>query len=183
MDYIAHYGIKGQKWGVRRYQNPDGTLTVEGKRRTTTYAAPKSSENPYSARRTAKIHKRAEQLETASFKMNNVGKVYGTNSFQFRMARANQHAAADRYLSATKDRSRSAYHNRMLIGQALAGPVGQLAAASTKKGRAALNSYMNRLDEVKAYADIMSQVETQLGSDFIEGVWQDKGMSRRPDRY
>lgn len=30
---LYHYGIKGQKWGVRRYQNPDGTLTEEGKRR------------------------------------------------------------------------------------------------------------------------------------------------------
>ena len=31
--YLAHHGIKGQKWGVRRYQNPDGSLTEEGKRR------------------------------------------------------------------------------------------------------------------------------------------------------
>lgn len=31
--YIAHHGVKGQKWGVRRYQNPDGTLTLEGKKR------------------------------------------------------------------------------------------------------------------------------------------------------
>lgn len=30
-DYIKHYGIEGQKWGVRRYQNPDGSLTEEGK--------------------------------------------------------------------------------------------------------------------------------------------------------
>ena len=31
--YIAHFGIKGQKWGDRRYQNPDGTYTEEGKAR------------------------------------------------------------------------------------------------------------------------------------------------------
>lgn len=28
---LKHYGIEGQKWGIRRYQNPDGTLTAEGK--------------------------------------------------------------------------------------------------------------------------------------------------------
>ena len=30
-EHLAHHGIKGQKWGVRRYQNDDGTLTSEGK--------------------------------------------------------------------------------------------------------------------------------------------------------
>ncbi len=32
-NYLAHHGIKGQKWGVRRYQNEDGTLTALGKQR------------------------------------------------------------------------------------------------------------------------------------------------------
>lgn len=32
-EYLAHYGIKGQKWGIRRFQNPDGTLTAEGLKR------------------------------------------------------------------------------------------------------------------------------------------------------
>ena len=31
--YLAHHGILGMKWGVRRYQNEDGTLTEAGKSR------------------------------------------------------------------------------------------------------------------------------------------------------
>lgn len=32
-NYLEHHGIKGQKWGTRRFQNEDGTLTAEGKDR------------------------------------------------------------------------------------------------------------------------------------------------------
>lgn len=32
-DELMHYGVIGQKWGVRRYQNADGTLTAKGKAR------------------------------------------------------------------------------------------------------------------------------------------------------
>lgn len=31
--YLKHWGIKGMKWGVRRYQNKDGSLTELGKKR------------------------------------------------------------------------------------------------------------------------------------------------------
>ena len=38
MDYLEirelyHHGIKGQRWGIRRFQNEDGSLTAEGKQR------------------------------------------------------------------------------------------------------------------------------------------------------
>lgn len=32
-NYLYHHGILGQRWGIRRFQNPDGTRTEAGKNR------------------------------------------------------------------------------------------------------------------------------------------------------
>lgn len=36
-DELEHHGILGQKWGIRRYQNKDGTLTEAGKKKLQKY--------------------------------------------------------------------------------------------------------------------------------------------------
>ena len=42
---LYHWGIKGQKWGIRRYQNEDGTLTEAGKKRYNTNSGNSTSQN------------------------------------------------------------------------------------------------------------------------------------------
>lgn len=44
-NYLEHHGIKGQKWGTRRFQNEDGSLTPEGKER---YSLGSSGKNSFS---------------------------------------------------------------------------------------------------------------------------------------
>ncbi len=53
--FLSHHGILGQKWGVRRYQNADGTLTSAGKKRYNTEA---DTRNRY--------EKRADRLKEKS---------------------------------------------------------------------------------------------------------------------
>ena len=58
---LMHHGVKGMKWGVRRYQNKDGSLTSKGKKHytddTDTYNNAENSKNPITRHKQNLINK------------------------------------------------------------------------------------------------------------------------------
>ena len=57
-DYLAHFGIKGMKWGVRRFQSKSGKLTSAGKKRYYTKNQRDIDEAMYGKRGVKRIEKR-----------------------------------------------------------------------------------------------------------------------------
>ncbi len=57
---LQHHGIKGQKWGVRRYQNEDGSLTAKGKQR---YGTQENFERQYPQESKKKMKKAKGEVD------------------------------------------------------------------------------------------------------------------------
>lgn len=78
---VRHHGIKGQKWGVRRFQNADGSLTAAGKQRVSEIKKRTDSKNRgtlSNAQLKAKIERLQleKQLRELTNQEVNSGKVY-----------------------------------------------------------------------------------------------------------
>ena len=76
-NYISHHGILGMKWGVRRYQNPDGSLTPAGEKR---YGKGIGGEKEYQS---------ARRYKPKGFKDKTDRKIYRTMSLVYGKKAAN----------------------------------------------------------------------------------------------
>ena len=75
--YLAHHGVKGQRWGVRRFQNPDGSLTEKGKRRMKT------------------LQGKSDKLDAKKAKLNSPKNMVKLS--QYKSLSADRHAAANQH--------------------------------------------------------------------------------------
>ena len=67
---LWHHGIMGMKWGIRRYQNPDGSLTIAGKIRYGNKNRLEASVN----KKAAKLQRKYNDLTGKSIRQNNAAK-------------------------------------------------------------------------------------------------------------
>lgn len=93
-DELAHYGIAGMKWGIRRYQNPDGTLTPAGRRR---YGTAENLERGMTKKQAA-VHDTEKQAAINSGKTSEVQK-FSSELTRDEMAHALQRIRDEQTLS------------------------------------------------------------------------------------
>lgn len=71
-DELMHHGVKGQKWGRRRYQNKDGSLTPEGRKR---YGTSESFDRVYPTEVNSRIGSVAKSTRESAKAMDEINKV------------------------------------------------------------------------------------------------------------
>ena len=122
--YLVHFGIKGQRWGVRRFQNPDGSL------------------NSLGLRNKAKQESKVQRKEL--HKMNQTGKKsilgptgsYSTNrrTMSRRVKRAQQYMTKNSSLSLSEALAKSTAHDKA-VTKAWVGTLGTVLAGSILIGQ------------------------------------------------
>lgn len=138
---LQHSGIKGMKWGVRRYQNKDGTLTEAGKKRYNKEMEKLKAEEKILKNR-QKTQAKLDKLEAKKREIEEQKR-----ALDGKVPRERKHPAASKQPSHSPKRK----------------PVGEMTDEE-------LNSVVQRLTNEKKYREFNPE-QVSKGRKFVEGMW------------
>lgn len=150
-DYLAHHGILGMKWGIRRYQNADGSLTAEGKLRYNPDGSKKTHKERKEAVKKDKQRKKAldkaRKARDEKQKQEKLEKEF--NEKKTKILKSGKASEVAKYKGQMSNQELSEALNRIRWEADL----DRMANAETKSGFDKIDSYMNKARTVKNWVD------------------------------
>lgn len=162
-DYLAHYGILGMKWGIRRFQNRDGSLTPEGRKRLG-ISEKNPRHTPSNARKKAKTA--ASNLEKA--RQAKAAKKEFEENKQRALEKGNATEVL-KYKGSLTNQELQAAFNRINLERQLS----SIAASETKSTWDKVDSIVSKAGKLKTYADKGIEIYNLLAK--INNSFADEG--------
>ena len=154
-EYLAHHGTKGQRWGVRRFQNPDGSLTAAGKLRYSVGNGGRSIRKKVDPKSAAKLKKR-QVKEAAKLKRLKIKEAAKNEKRKEKLEKKKSHMTNEEYVKTLSDEELKKINNRVIaentwlknhpekktVGRYIADDL--LKPAFEKAMKEQVNSYVNK---------------------------------------
>lgn len=178
--YLAHHGILGMKWGIRRFQNKDGSLTTAGERRYSGGNGKNPRHKPTSARKLAK--QRAANLEKAR-----QAKATKKEFEEEKKKALESGSAADvlKYKGKLSNLELQNAFNRINLEQQLS----TLAQREVKTGWDKMDSLMNKVGKVTDYSNkaismynVIAKVNNSFSDNKMRPIDGGGGEKKDPDK-
>lgn len=145
-EFLEHHGIKGQRWGIRQYQNLDGSLTAAGrKKKAKQYQDLLNAQDKEATRQIGRVMKSTSSAERASARGNqkkaerkareaieaaNLWKEIDTYTWKTFVD-----AVSEGYSVTSKNVYRNTESGRSFVTTALTGPIGNIAINSYRQSK------------------------------------------------
>lgn len=152
MAYLAHYGILGQKWGIRRFQNADGTYTELGKRLRRVYEAAdpyfqqtvKQGKDKPNISPAEKISKEAKRVQEGASNLSGKAK-----SRKDRKRELQERAKLEEVMASMSDTELRAVINRMNLEDQY---ISAMSKKNYKNGRVSVHEFLDAFGDLIAVA-------------------------------
>ena len=110
-EYLAHHGTKGQRWGERRFQNYDGSLTAAGKLRYSVGNGGRSISKKVDPKSAAKLKKR-QLKESAKLERLKIKEAAKNEKRKEKLEKKKSHMTNKEYVKTLSDEELKAINNR-----------------------------------------------------------------------